>query len=398
MTTASPDTINALVARYARIGKRRRQDRWVTISAAVVCTPLLIFGGIKATEFITQQNREQSNYAAQNSELRELGSQLRSEIDAMAQQRIELEQRSAAFEQQSASLAAKLAELDLQRERLEQQGQAFDAQREQLTAALENADRQRIELAQQRAAYSSNAPAIQQEISALNAQRLELQAQQREFKAQSEQLGNELNQINAQRVELEQQQQQVEQQRQAVDEILEQVSALRDRRQQRIEQQRPAELIPLDTGDEEAIAFVVPVNPSLDGMASVNDSELGNMRGGISIGGDMNIAVGLTRSASINGNEEYSSSLHIDNLNASLSAGDLANVNSVLIQNGAGNVASPAILDALSGNYATVIQNSLDNQEIATQTVLDISIGNVSGTLRGLAAQQAISDSLSLQR
>ena len=189
------------------------------------------------------------------------------------------------------------------------------------------------------------------------------------------------------------QQKQVEQQRLAVDEILEQVSALRDYR-------REQDLNPIypDLIAEDAVAYSIPVSPGLDGLATVDDSALGNMRGGISIGGDMDIAVGLTRSASINGVEEYSNSFYIDNLNNGVNAAELANVNSVLIQNGAGNVASPAILDALSGNYSTIIQNTLDGQEIATKTVLDISIGNVSSALRGLSAQQAISDSLSLQR
>lgn len=391
MATTNPDNVNALVARYARIGRRQRKNRWINIGAAIVLMPLIVILGVKGTQLASQQFHAQSNYAEQSSELRALGQRLRSELDAISQQRIELEEQSARFDGQSAMLAAQLAELDAQRLLLEKQSRAFDEQRELLANALDNADRQRIDLAQQRAAFNTNAPAIEREIAALNAQRLELQAQQREFEAQSDQLASELDAINAQRRELEMHQQQVEEQRRAVNEILEQVGALRDRK-------RDENMLVEPSLEENVVAYSVPVNPTLDGMATVDESALGNMRGGISIGGDMDITVGLTRSASINGIEEYSSSLHIENLNAGLSPGDLSSVNSVLIQNGAGNVASPAILDALSGNYTTVIQNSLDNQELATKTVLDISIGNVSSAMRGLSAQQAISDSLSLQR
>lgn len=387
------DNINALVARYARIGQRQRRNRWTNIGAAVVLTPLIAIIGVKGTHLVTQQFRAQTEYAEQSSELRALGNQLRSEIDAVVEQRRELEQQSVLFDRQSALLASRLSELDAQRTLLEQQGQTFDQQRDLLAAALEKADRQRIDLAQQRAEYNSNTPAIEREIAAINAQRLQLQDQQRNFKAQSDQLADELSAINAQRRELEMQKQQVEEQRRAVNEILEQVSALRDR-------QRNLDSEPeFDSGrQDDAVAYSVPVNPTLDGMATLGDSTLGNMRGGISIGGEMDITVGLTRSASINGAETYSNSLNFENLNASLSPSDLSSINSVLIQNGAGNEASPAIVEALSGNYATVIQNSLDNQDIATQTVLDISIGNVSSAMRGLSAQQAVSDSLSLQR
>jgi hypothetical protein len=55
---------------------------------------------------------------------------------------------------------------------------------------------------------------------------------------------------------------------------------------------------------------------------------------------------------------------------------------------------SPNVLDGLSSSFGTIIQNSLDNQEIHTLSTYDIAITDVGSTLRDLATNQAISDVL----
>jgi hypothetical protein len=130
-------------------------------------------------------------------------------------------------------------------------------------------------------------------------------------------------------------------------------------------------------------------------MASnaVTNEELGNMRGGLRVDG-LDISFGLTQSATINGVEQFSNSVYIDSLR------DLASATSInpalLLQQGLGNTIDPAAMGALSGNLGTVIQNTLDNQTITTMTVIDVSLQNAASIVSGIAASDAISQSLSL--
>jgi hypothetical protein len=126
----------------------------------------------------------------------------------------------------------------------------------------------------------------------------------------------------------------------------------------------------------------------------VDASALGEMRGGVQLPNGMNVAIGLTRTASINGEEQLGSSLHIDDLTAGLSPATLDALRPVVIQNGEGNSVSTQLLDGWSGGIGTFIQNSRDNQEISTATIYDVSIQDVAPTIRDMAASQAVSDSL----
>ena len=56
------------------------------------------------------------------------------------------------------------------------------------------------------------------------------------------------------------------------------------------------------------------------------------------------------------------------------------------------------MMDALAAGMGTVIQNSVDQQLIQTKTVIDISLQDVSNAVNGLTLDQAIGQSLSLQR
>jgi hypothetical protein len=122
------------------------------------------------------------------------------------------------------------------------------------------------------------------------------------------------------------------------------------------------------------------------------------MRGGVQLPNGMNVAIGLTRSASLNGIEQYSSSLQLDDLSAGIGAQAFEGLGTTVIQSGSGNLVAPNVLDGLSSGFGTIIQNSLDNQEIRTLTTLDVEISDVSSAIRNIATGQAITDSLTLQQ
>ena len=131
--------------------------------------------------------------------------------------------------------------------------------------------------------------------------------------------------------------------------------------------------------------------------SAVDAPALGEIRGGMQLGNGMNIDIGLTRSASINGVEQYSNVLQLDDL-AGMDAAALAGIGTNVIQNGAGNFLAPTVLDGLSSGFGTIIQNSFDGQEIRTSTTYDVAISDVSSALRDIATSQAISDTLSMQQ
>jgi hypothetical protein len=142
------------------------------------------------------------------------------------------------------------------------------------------------------------------------------------------------------------------------------------------------------------------LDPSLEPILAnaVEAPALGEMRGGMQLANGMNIAIGLTRSASINGVEQYSSSLRLDDLTAGIGTTALEGFGTNVIQNGAGNFLAPGVLDGLSSGFGTIIQNSLDNQQIHTVSTYDIAISDVGSAIRDIAAAQAVSDTLNFNQ
>ena len=130
-----------------------------------------------------------------------------------------------------------------------------------------------------------------------------------------------------------------------------------------------------------AIAF-----ESFQGQHPVSEAVLDTMRGGFQsdANGPM-VSFGIEKSVFVNGRLVASTVLNIPNLV------QLANnpTNAfTLIQNGAGNAMTnhPSSLPALM----TVIQNSLDNQAIQNQTVINATVSALS-LARSLALGNAIS-------
>ncbi len=105
--------------------------------------------------------------------------------------------------------------------------------------------------------------------------------------------------------------------------------------------------------------------------------ELDQARGGLLLTDGVELSFGLTRIVSVNG--EVAS---LTSLNTSLGSGDAASLAlqrsaSNIIQIGEQNAVAPSVVEALQAGVGTVIQNSLDQQLIQTETVIDIVIKNI---------------------
>ncbi|CAI08775.1 hypothetical protein ebA4689 [Aromatoleum aromaticum EbN1] len=106
----------------------------------------------------------------------------------------------------------------------------------------------------------------------------------------------------------------------------------------------------------------------------VDDDTLGGLRGGFETPGGLVLSFGIERVVLINGVLSSTTTLNVADL--SQLAGGAAGLQALpvgtsvgLIQIGANNSFDPAVL--ASGSFATVIQNSLDNQKIQTVTTIN---------------------------
>jgi hypothetical protein len=129
----------------------------------------------------------------------------------------------------------------------------------------------------------------------------------------------------------------------------------------------------------------------------VDSSALDEARGGIDMGEDFSVSIGITRTGSINGIEQYSNAMYLEDLTRATGSGVPPSFDPVVLQSGPGNLIALDTVNGLSPNVSTIIQNTLDNQVISTQTIMDISLQNVSTVMQGLSGAQVVSESLSLQ-
>ena len=130
---------------------------------------------------------------------------------------------------------------------------------------------------------------------------------------------------------------------------------------------------------------------------AVSDTSLGGVRGGYS-GNGLNISFGIERAVYINGSLVTTTSLNFGDLGqiaagrgaTSLDAGTIQ-----LIQNGVGNSVATGSISPTS--IGTVIQNTLDGQNIQNMTVINATVNSLS-LLRsmnlGSSLRGAVIDSL----
>lgn len=381
----SSSDIDALVAQYAPIGRRLRRRRRLTRIALAVLVPLL--GG---AAFVAWQSRQDivaslgPTSDAQRieealAEFRQLKASVSAETGALATQREALARQQELFVKHNGQLAVQLAAIDSQREALAGQGRELARQQAALAAAVERAEEQRSALQ----ARAGRQPEIDRQLAEMARQKRLLEQQQREFLDQGQALAAELGEINRQRAEIDRQRKAIADQQAEVRKMLEELNKVSANRLRQKQQPAP-----------EGTDVAGPMAQ----LAAVDHQVLGEMRGGINLGEDYAIAIGITRTTSVNGIEQFSSAMYLNDLAATVGAGVAQQaLDPVIIQNGSGNFIAMDTLGAMSPAVATIIQNTLDNQAIANETVLDISLQNIATVTQGLQLSEIVSDSLARQ-
>lgn len=127
---------------------------------------------------------------------------------------------------------------------------------------------------------------------------------------------------------------------------------------------------------------------------TVGNVALSTLRGGFDVGGGLLVNFGITRAVYVNGALVTESTVQLNDLSR-LNTAQAARLQHQLaglklVQNGPGN-AAPADLASLQ--HGVVIQNTLNNQHIHAQTIINASSNGLS-MLRTLHAQQLIDDAV----
>lgn len=116
-----------------------------------------------------------------------------------------------------------------------------------------------------------------------------------------------------------------------------------------------------------------------DGWQAVDDATLEQARGGFDMPGGLNLSLGIERLVSINGEVVASTSFMINDVSR-LSVAEASQARAALnamnvVQNGAGNLFAPGALEQTMAG--TVIQNSLNDQVLRSQTIVNTSVNSL---------------------
>lgn len=128
---------------------------------------------------------------------------------------------------------------------------------------------------------------------------------------------------------------------------------------------------------------------------AVSDQHLEQMRGGFDLGSGIVASLGIDRAVYINGNLVTSTSInipdisHIDSAQATALAAVMNSAN--IVQNGPGNSIDPSTLSQARG--ATIIQNTLNNQQIQALTTLNVSTNSLN-LFRAMGLQDSLQSAL----
>jgi hypothetical protein len=122
-----------------------------------------------------------------------------------------------------------------------------------------------------------------------------------------------------------------------------------------------------------------------------SDDRLDAIRGGFDIGGGLLASFGIERAVYINGNLVSGTGVSIPDIGrmtvAQADALAAATGTVSVIQNGPGNSFDPSMLNHTTA--ATVIQNSLDNQNIQSLTTINAAVNSLN-TFRNLNLQESL--------
>jgi hypothetical protein len=143
-------------------------------------------------------------------------------------------------------------------------------------------------------------------------------------------------------------------------------------------------------GEQPPVAATQLAGEAFAGWAAVDDSRLEQTRGGFDVGGGLLASFGIERQIFINGALVSTTSLQIPDV-ARMTAEQTAALATTLgstqwVQNGMGNRIDVAALQVGGG---TVIQNTLDNQQIQGLTTLNVGVNNLS-EMRGMNLQDSL--------
>jgi hypothetical protein len=115
-----------------------------------------------------------------------------------------------------------------------------------------------------------------------------------------------------------------------------------------------------------------------DGWHAVGDEQLEQVRGGFDLGNGLVVSLGVERLVSINGTVVANSRFEIGDV-TQLSAAEARTASDALaalvVQNGGGNVLEPSAATQALG--ALLIQNSVNDQAIRSQTTINTTVSNL---------------------
>lgn len=129
---------------------------------------------------------------------------------------------------------------------------------------------------------------------------------------------------------------------------------------------------------------------------AVSDRTLDSLRGGFALADGLRVSFGITRALYVNGELVTQMSLNFGQLSelTPVQAEQLSRqlaASSLVVQVGPGNSIAP---QAAQAPFATVIQNTLNNQHILQQTVINAS-SNALGLIKNLNTQATVTEALS---
>jgi hypothetical protein len=134
---------------------------------------------------------------------------------------------------------------------------------------------------------------------------------------------------------------------------------------------------------------------AFDPAQAVDPAALDGLRGGFTTPGGLAVSLGIERIVSINGNVVERSQLELGDLGSLTSGMSKASLDTAgqvrLIQNGSGAVNVDLGRNVLGG---TLIQNSLNDQLISNQTIINASV-NARGLLQTMNFQSTLANALS---
>jgi hypothetical protein len=392
--------VDSLVAIYATIGREQRLSRGKKLARVAMAVALVMGAGV--TLWQSDFDLTLEGFGAQDANaLQALTARVETELGALTAARADLLAERDRFAARIDDLEATIVSFDTRYASLEARQATLAAQSAELEYALDAVDRERSELL---AARERGGAARDEALAAIGEERPSLESRRVDFAGQSAQLSLELDERERRRRALETERANAEKERAQLEAMLESAGrgVPRDVPAAPDSLPVPAPSAPELNADADADA-VAPhaeahAEPESLVASLVSPSALADLRAGFVTDGGVNIAIGLTRTASINGEEIVSNSLNFASLGAALRPSALEGMSQLVVQNGSGNWLSPNLDGVPNSFFGTIVQNTRDNQHISTSTVYDVSIQDVGSAVRGFSAMQALGDSLMMQR